>query len=517
MPSVTLDAMIKRADFAQETEDKSMQLFRTMRLSDLYAHEPTVKMLRKPDFQRETNHWTPHQVATFIDSFTKGELIPSLILWKSNSLIFVIDGAHRLSALRSWVENDYGDGNVSNTFYDHDLSKAQKKIADQTRKLVENSVGRFSDLKGRYNDDVEIPEDQQELLSRIFTRSIDVQWIQGSQQVAESSFFKINTQGTPLDKTEELLLRYRHTSYAIAARAIVRAGAGHKYWSKFNEDRQTEIEEKAKALYEGLFQPDLDQPIKTMDLPVGGTVSPVNALRMLLDVFAAVENKTDIVAHLKNLEADRDGIETSKVLDSALKLVRRVTTTSHGSLGLHPAVYFYDHKGRHSRHLFLGTLSLIAKAIRNNDKTFFIKFSSARKNLEAMLVDKKFAIGLALTNVNSKTRVEKFSSLINEAIKAYTKGDKFGDKQILSALGLQGEIASISSIKRPKSFSTATKSAIFLKQSLQAAAKCPVCNGLLDPAKAASYDHILPQRDGGTGAIENGQITHPFCNTGIKN
>jgi len=382
---------------------------------------------------------------------------------------------------------------------------------------VENTVGRFSDLKNKYNDDIVVSEDEQELLSRIFTRSIDVQWIQGSQEVAESSFFKINTQGTPLDKTEELLLRYRHTSYAIAARAIVRAGSGHKYWSKFSEDKRSQIEEKAKFLYDSLFQPDLDQPIRTMDLPIGGTVSPVNALKMLLDIFAAVEGKVELVSFLKKLGTDEDGSETIQVLDSTLKLVSRITTTSHGSLGLHPAVYFYDHKGRHSRHLFLGTLTLISKAIRDNNKTFFKKFITARKELEGMLMDKKFAIGLALTNVNSKTRVEKFSSLLSEAVIAYNNDQKFGDKEILSALGLEGEIASISAIKRPRSFSTSAKSAIFLKQSLQAASKCPICNGLLDPAKAASYDHILARREGGTGEVENGQITHPYCNTGIKN
>jgi len=66
--------------------------------------------LRKPDFQRETNHWSPEQVVTFIASFLDDELIPSLILWYSPSYIFVIDGGHRLSALRAWMNDDYGIG-----------------------------------------------------------------------------------------------------------------------------------------------------------------------------------------------------------------------------------------------------------------------------------------------------------------------------------------------------------------------------------------------------------------------
>ncbi|WP_394347967.1 HNH endonuclease [Ilyomonas limi] len=29
-------------------------------------------------------------------------------------------------------------------------------------------------------------------------------------------------------------------------------------------------------------------------------------------------------------------------------------------------------------------------------------------------------------------------------------------------------------------------------------------------------DHIIRKLDGGLGTIENGQLTHPFCNTEIK-
>jgi len=340
----------------------------------------------------------------YIESFSKGELIPSLILWKSNSLIFVIDGAHRLSALRSWVENDYGDESVSGNFFNNDITRTQKKVAETTRRMVEKTVGRCSDYKKRYNEDIEIQKDKRKISSRIFTRSIDVQWIQGSQEVAESSFFKINTQGTPLDKTEELLLRYRHTPYSIAARAIVRAGGGHKYWSKFEPEVQLEIETCAKELYQSVFEPDIDKPIKTIDLPIGGTVSPVNALKMLLEIFLSVEGKTDLVGHLKKLDRDVDGSSTIQILKKTSKLINRITTNNHGSLGLHPAVYFYDHKGTHSRHLFLGTLSLFATAVRNNEKSFFRKFTDTRSKLETMLMEKKFAISLALTNVNSKRR-----------------------------------------------------------------------------------------------------------------
>jgi HNH endonuclease len=52
---------------------------------------------------------------------------------------------------------------------------------------------------------------------------------------------------------------------------------------------------------------------------------------------------------------------------------------------------------------------------------------------------------------------------------------------------------------------------------LSNAMKCPICKGYLDPAKSASYDHIDRVQDGGKGSVGNGQVTHPYCNSAIKN
>jgi hypothetical protein len=232
---VHLDAMIPRQDFAiEEREEFLIDLFPSVRMTDLVADSPILKLLRKPDFQRETNHWTPEQVTTFIESFLDNEVIPSLILWKSPNFIFAIDGGHRLSALRAWMEDDYGDLTISGAFYGGAISKEQKRIASRTRKLVEDNIGRFSTLRGLVDSKgTSLHERRAKLL---FTRVITVQWVQGTASAAESSFYKINTQGTPLDEIEEMLIRNRHKPIAISARAIIRAGSGHKYWSSFPPD-----------------------------------------------------------------------------------------------------------------------------------------------------------------------------------------------------------------------------------------------------------------------------------------
>ncbi|HCD8760911.1 TPA: DUF262 domain-containing protein, partial [Escherichia coli] len=104
---VNLDAMISREDFsAQSDNDLSFESIQNIAMRDIGM---LSGLLRKPDFQRETNHWTPEQVVSLLKSFVTGDLIPSVILWKS-SFVFVIDGGHRLSVLRAWKENDYGDG-----------------------------------------------------------------------------------------------------------------------------------------------------------------------------------------------------------------------------------------------------------------------------------------------------------------------------------------------------------------------------------------------------------------------
>ena len=134
---VTLDAMIPRDDFAVQVDEFEFDLFADFQITSLSRDSAILKLLRKPDFQRETNHWTIQQIATFVASFLDNEVIPSLILWKSPSNIFVIDGGHRLSALRAWMEDDYGDGAVSQEFYAGEIPNAQKRAA---KRALDNEV-----------------------------------------------------------------------------------------------------------------------------------------------------------------------------------------------------------------------------------------------------------------------------------------------------------------------------------------------------------------------------------------
>ncbi len=372
---VNLDAMIPREDFGvHDDQEFTLDLFNSFPISYLEEKSPQLKLLRKPDFQRETNHWSADQIATFIASFLDNEIIPSLILWKSPNYIFILDGGHRLSALRAWMNDDYGDLGISTQFYNGEVSNDQKNIAKKARKIIEARVGRYSTLNSLVGHTGNSQNERRANL--LVTRSIQVQWVQGSPLVAESSFYKINSQGTPLDEIEESLIRNRRKPIAIGARSIIRAGTGHKYWSAFKIEDQTRIQELSSELYDLLFEPETDSPTRTLDLSLGGVASPLNALSILIELLtiSASQYKTEKgktkLKTITDYADDEDGSGTKTVLALALKSLKRITGKEPGSLGLHPAVYFYNERGKHSRFMLLGMVSLIAQKSADNDPVF---------------------------------------------------------------------------------------------------------------------------------------------------
>lgn len=351
-----------------------------------------------------------------------------------------------------------------------------------------------------------------------FTQSsIQAQWVQGDAAKAESSFFKINTQGTALDDTEELLLRNRERSCAIAARSIVRSGTGHKYWSKFAAEKQAEIEERAKELNELLFRPELNQPIKTLDLPLGGAVSPLNALHLLMRLICISETpQGEKIPSIEAFPIDEDGSKTIHALESSLKVVRRISGHSPESLGLHPAVYFYSDRGKHNADLFLGICYLIRVKLANNDDAFFKKWVKGRRAVEDYLFLKKSLITQIMQYTGSKNRVERARDVFEFLIKKAAAGEPIEDGGVLEAAQLESDFINVKAKPKKGAITDDTKAQVFLSTAMANALTCPLCKGYMEPAKSASYDHIIKKSDGGAGDAKNAQITHPFCNTGIK-
>ena len=518
---VNLDAMIPRADFALEDDKNttSSDRFHSISVKDFKPDGLLRPILRKPDFQRETNHWSPEQVFSLLDCFVNNDLIPSVIVWKSPTYLFVIDGGHRLSAIRAWIEDDYGDGPISRAFFGDAISKEQKRAADKKRALVAERIGTWQHIQSSL-DNPTLDEKERRRIFPIVSRGITVQWVEGNAEKAEASFFKINTQGTALDDIEELLLANRRKPIPIAARAVIRAGMGHRYWSKFSPPMCNEIEEIAKRIHGNLFQPEFDTPIKTLNLPLGGSTGVRAALQVLIEfTLAANRNQVGEPKHLKEQADDDDGSATKETLSRTLALASRMTGNDGGSLGLHPAIYFYGPTGRHLIPMFLGVAILISRKMANNDKTFFEKFSSVRRKLEKILIEKKDLIATVLQKTISGKRVNRYADLLDTLVSLLHANPAvtITDEQIVTLAGLTGKIITGAASEAGQKFSEDTKSAVFIKAALKSAMCCPICNGYLDPEKSVSYDHVSEKAIGGKGNEENCQLTHPYCNQAVKN
>ena len=110
------------------------------------APDFSIQRCESQTFSEKTAHWSPEQVADLISTFARRDLIPAVILWRAGQNVFVIDGAHRLSALIAWVHDDYGDKEVSRKIF-QDLPDEQIAAAERTRLLVAQSVGSYRDHK----------------------------------------------------------------------------------------------------------------------------------------------------------------------------------------------------------------------------------------------------------------------------------------------------------------------------------------------------------------------------------
>jgi hypothetical protein len=252
--------------------------------------------------------------------------------------------------------------------------------------------------------------------------------------------------------------------------------------------------------------------------PLGGSVSPVDALGLLIEYLTIAGTKQSGTPKLidKYLD-DASGDETTEILNGALSIVQRMTGNTPGSLGLHPAVYFYNERGKYSRFLFLGMASLIAEKLRNNDDMYFKKFTYARKSMEKFLVDNKSLIGILLQNMGKGNRISKMRDLFAYLVAESNDEKTVSPEEAITHLGLRGRIIDVNTTYGPTRFSDDDKSQIFIAKALSSALTCTVCGGKLDPNKSVSYDHITRVRDGGMGHPSNGDLVHPYCNTGIKN
>lgn len=515
MAKVNLDAIIPREDFEVIGSQNSTNLFNSISISN-FSGGFFYPFLRKPDFQRETNEWDAKKIAEFIESYLNGELIPAIILWRNNSgLYFVIDGAHRLSALISWIKDDYGDGDISQKFYGDSLNEEYKEIARKTRQLVNKRIGKYEDIINA-PDTEGVSNELIQKAKNLGAYSIQVQWVDGDAKKAEKSFFKINQQPSKIAPTELKILESRKKGNCIAARAIIRGGEGHKYWSDFSAEIQADIQKVSREIHEIIYNPTLKTPVKTLDIPIGGKLVSAQSLPLILEFVNIANNLGPDFP--ETLEDDKEGSSTLQYLKNVRKLAWRINSVHPSSLGLHPVVYFYSIEGKHKPASFYFTLSFIKALDKRNRFNDFIK---VRDRFEQFLIGYDY-----LTQQIARKYRSAFAAIPHVVDFYFSIIDQFKNgldlKEAVLALLKLDTYAYLTLHNTPEekdiysNFTTDTKSEVFIKEALKNGLKCKICGGFIH-RNSITIDHIERKEDGGKGTPENGQLAHPYCNSTVKN
>lgn len=504
--TVNLDAMISREDFKVENGFSSANRFKQIKANDLKCDSVMLGMIRKPDFQRETRDWSVSQITNFISSILDRHFIPSIILWQNSSgVIFVIDGAHRLSAFMAWINDDYGDGQISNEFYGQRISEEQLELAKKARIQIEKKIGKYSMYQDALKNTQKYSEDIVKKARGIESFAFDIQWIEGNVSVAEKSFFNINQKAVPINPVEMKILEARNKPIGIAARAISYSGNGYKYWKDFDESVQKEIENISKDINDILFLPKTQKPIMTLDVSIAGK-NQMN-LQFVYDLLMYSNE------NIPNID-DHDGAETINVLSNTRKILQIINSKEAGSLGLHPIIYFYSKKGNFKPANFYATI-LFVKNLKKGKK--FDTFTNVRKNFEEFIYKNDYIIDQIIRNLRSTQKsTEPLSKLFMMVMTQLN--DKKSERDILQKIQQTYKNINLSNNEEISSidFNSNRKSETYISTALKSVVRCGICGGVVH-VNATSVDHVIRKRDGGLGSADNGQITHPYCNTGYKN
>jgi hypothetical protein len=529
---VNLDALIVREDFENDGVAAlgSEPLFK---VEELAKGKLYFSVLRKPEFQRETASWDSQMILDFIESFLDDKLIPSIIIWhsKQTGKVFIVDGAHRVSALIAWVNDDYGNGQISQAFYGPGIQEREKKLHRDTKNLIDSRVGTFVELLHiGLNPDSTTDSVKLRRGRAIATRQPHIQKVDGSAAVAEESFFKINANPATIDQTELDTIRARKKPNAIATRALLRAGSGYKHWDRFGE-RGKEIEDTAREVHNLVFGAFSDIGSKSPDVPRAGQPYSAEAFRMVLDmvnlfnkispgswqhtVRERVKGKLPL-----SLPDDEDGSITLQFLKKIKTVGMLVHSNEYsGSLGLDQAVYSYGTTGKIHSAAFLASLKL-AMDLRDNDKMH--AFTEVRAAFEDFLVAHQWFLNNLGHAKGSRNRALESSIILHRTVIECLQNGTTNHLDIIAELAKKPELKSLKpqlpgddDKPTPRKFSKTVQAAAIVREVLETRPRCPICKARLPPY-ARSKDHKTRQENGGRGELENLQFTHPFCQSGYK-
>lgn len=498
--------------------------------------------LRKPDFQRETSAWHPEDCVRLLESIVKGLIIPSLIVWKSpdNGFLYILDGAHRISVMRAWMIDDWGDKAVEDYYERHEYYDEIREAAKIVRAAVKAHIGSYEDFitagtkfvaasrEGSPRDSLSEREYQRGLFYMDLLQEVGfhVQEVSGDYDVAEASFLRINRSGQPLDDWETTLIENRKSSFARAVMSVASGGTG-RYWPENTQNESLDsisrnITQASSDLHKRIFVPPLKSPIYDANVPfiAASMFFPKHAY--LLELFPVVMKATDVSSlFTRDKEAEPDA-----VIQNGYELIKRTTmvfdhltgpSNNPLSLSLVPLFYFYTTIGRYVRSSLYGFIAWLMTGSDDDIRTRKIIFSTHRGRFEEVVfsedvagrISRRSGSGLRGTAATAQFYQKLLELLIEDP--APINDEHFHAKltKVLSELTTQSKKDSDNTSRL---FTNTQRTKINLREIFKSAIRCEVCGGILDLRMGVQYDHIDPFASSRVTNVEQGRPTHPFCN-----
>ncbi len=512
-------------------------------LVDLGDIMPIFPLLRKPDFQRETSAWTPEDCVRLLESIVKGLIIPSLIIWKSpdNNFLYILDGAHRISVMRAWVIDDWGDKAEEDYYERHEYYEEIREAAQVVRAAVKSNIGSYEDFltagkswlvaskDGSPRDKLTDKEYQRGLFytEMIQEAGFHIQEVSGDYEVAEASFLRINKSGQPLYDWETTLIENRNSSFARAIMSVANGGAG-RYWPENTQDASLDstsrlITQASEALHKRIFVPPLKSPIHDINVPFVAATKFFPKHAYLLELFPVVM-KTDNVEYL--FKRDK-GSEPTPVIQNGYELIARTTevfdhltgaSDNPLSLSLVPLFYFYTTIGRYVRSSLYGFIAWLMSGSEDEIRSRKVIFSVHRGRFEEILFTQDLAgaisrrAGSGLRGVGATVQFYQklLELLIEDPSPVEDKHFHAKLSKIMSSLTTPSKKQAAENTAR--TFTGVQKTKINIREIFNSVIRCEICGGILDLRMGVQYDHTIPYAQRRSTNADYGRPTHPFCN-----
>ncbi|MCC5643825.1 HNH endonuclease [Nostoc sp. CHAB 5824] len=251
-------------------------------------------------------------------------------------------------------------------------------------------------------------------------------------------------------------------------------------------------------------------------MPVAGKLYSAQTLPLILD-FVNIVNNIDF--NNRGIDDDTTGEATIQILKKVRKIAYRLNSNHVSSLGLHPIVYFYSKDGRYKTVSFLSIVDLVMELDKIKKVNDFIE---VREDFEELVLEYDYLLQQIYVKYRSVQKSYKYiSKFLQEAI-ICLKSKKTIEETIDEVLAVQTfQYLTVRKTIQPtdssvEDFNTNRKSEIYIKETFKNIPQCKICNGFIH-RNSISFDHIQRKADGGLASVDNGQITHPYCNTGYKN